>query len=306
MLNSRAAALHQRINRNSTIYSALTFSHTGGLNMQTLPAVLQGSRIIISPRFSPSHFLKTIAEASHTILVPAHWQLIRKSQAWVDAHFPTLSVVTGSSPVPRSLIEDIQGHGARVLSVYGLTEVGPFVCFSEDSVALPPGVESCLGQPVEGYSMDISECGEILIKGPCIGKSWEEASGQLVSLANENGWLETGDLGLEQEGHFFFCGRKNLFINVGGFKVSPSEVEAVIMEIPGVTRTAVQPTPHPTWGEIPCAYIVGKNLTVEGVRRHLRKRLSSIKIPRKIELVSKVPETAIGKNNYRSMKSVKC
>lgn len=294
--NAQRAAAFQNINPDSRVWCQLTFSHTGGLNMQVLPGLLSGARLVIE---ADINHLPNV-NCTHLILVPTQWNLLGRKAWWKKFKFSDSPLVlTGSSPVPQNLFVDIQNKGGRAVGVYGLTEIGPFLCTAPNSVELPEGAVSLLGTPLKEFEFQIHEpTGELWIKGPCVGALWDAENKSLISLINKQGWFQTGDQVLEANGAYYFIERLKLIINVGGFKVSPSEVEAELLQCEGVKRCVVLSSPHEYFGEVPHAYIVGDESHKQKIMQTLRGRLSPHKIPRRLFFVKNLPETSIGKNVY--------
>ena len=138
--------------------------------------------------------------------------------------------------------------------------------------------------PQTGAILPRGERGEICIKGPTlmlgyIGKTVEEAF-------DEQGYYCTGDGGyVDACGRLYWEGRLNDIIKTGGANVSPEEVDVAIASCPGVKRTQTVGVPHDTLGEIVVACIValdGVQLREEDVIAHLKPRLASFKIPRRV------------------------
>lgn len=297
--NAERAAQFQKIDRDSIIWSCLTLSHTGGLNMQVLPALLVGAQLIMEPSLNA---LSTLF-CTHMILVPAQWRLLKRANWWRSFQFSGRPLVlTGSSPVPEAFFDEIHLKGARGLGVYGLTEVGPFICVHTGKKhQLSRGLENLLGRPLPPYVFDLAPgTNEILIRGPGIGRLFDPLENKLRSLVDKNGWLHTGDISHKENGYYYFIGRLKLMINVGGLKVSSSEIEQHLLTCEGVDECLVVPAEHEFFGQVPHAYIVGTQQKKKEIDLVLRKKLSSYKIPRKLFFVKQLPRTSIGKNVYRT------
>ena len=104
-------------------------------------------------------------------------------------------------------------------------------------------------QTGEGRAADRGEPGEIVVAGPTITSGLRERpGGELAGLFD--GWFRTGDLGfLDQDGYLYLKARIKELINRGGHKVSPSDVDEILMEHPAVREAASFPGPYPTLGE---------------------------------------------------------
>ena len=119
---------------------------------------------------------------------------------------------------------------------------------------------------------------------------------EATAAALEDGWFRTGDLGvLDDERYLSIVGRKKEVLRTGGESVSPSEVEGVLRDAPGVAEVAIVGLPDPDWGEILCAAVVareGASVTLAGLQAHCEGRLAGFKKPRRLEVVSELPRTA--------------
>jgi fatty-acyl-CoA synthase len=117
-----------------------------------------------------------------------------------------------------------------------------------------------------------------------------------TEAAFPNGWYHTGDRGaLDEEGFLHVTGRLKDIIRSGGETVSPADVEQVLAGCPGIAEVAVVGIPDANWGEVVCAAVVaspGEPPTLESIRTHCAGRLASYKLPRRLELIDKIPRTA--------------
>ena len=118
-----------------------------------------------------------------------------------------------------------------------------------------------------------------------------------------DGWFHTQDVVEEDEyGQIFVIGRKSNFINVNGNKVFPAEVEKVILGLEAVKDCAVMGHTDEDAGELVRAFIVPSGIiTVEDIRNHCLKHLTSYKIPRIIDIVEELPHSSTGKIMYNKI-----
>ena len=114
-----------------------------------------------------------------------------------------------------------------------------------------------------------------------------------------------GDLGrLDDENFLYITGRKKAVINVGGFKVSPAEVEEVLYQMEGVLGACVVAVPHPEWGSAVIAFVVprdGQSLSERELRRHVVARLPRYMIPARMAIIRELPRTSTGKIDRRRL-----
>lgn len=288
----------QNILPTSKVLSLLPLSHVGGLCMQTTGALVSGCHLILADRNNLQKFALDLGEATHCALVPAYIRMLNQISVFKDNKYSNAPfVLTGSTSISEKIFSTYKEKGFKVQSVYGLTEVGPYVCTVSDQVKEPvPGSISYLGKPVPGYEMRIStETGQIEIKGPCVGLKFNSHDKTFGSMIRSDGFFATGDLGVEVNQEFYYSGRMNNLINVGGHKVNTAEIEYVLNLFPSVTQCAVIGIPHHTLEEIPKAFIVGKPEDKQAIMKHLKDHLSDYKIPRKIEFLDQLPMTSSGK-----------
>jgi acyl-CoA synthetase (AMP-forming)/AMP-acid ligase II len=172
---------------------------------------------------------------------------------------------------------------AKINNIYASTEAGSLFAAKGDCFQLP--------QAMKDKFLVVD--GELLIHCSLLGKSDSlELDGEFYHSGDLIEWVD------EEAGCFRFCSRKNELINVGGYKVNPSEVEDAIVAIPGVRQSLVYGKPNSVLGNIVFADVLledGVLLSDVEIRRHLRSRLQDFKIPRKINFVKKMTMTRTGK-----------
>jgi acyl-CoA synthetase (AMP-forming)/AMP-acid ligase II len=150
----------------------------------------------------------------------------------------------------------------------------------------------------EGNLLPNGALGEVVIRGPNVTKGYEaNPDANLKGFAN--GWFRTGDQGtLDEEGYLRITGRLKELINRGGEKVSPLEVDEIIMDHPAVAQIVTFAMPHDKLGEEVAAAVVlreGQTATERELRDFAAKRLADFKVPRKIVFLPEIPKGATGK-----------
>ena len=118
-----------------------------------------------------------------------------------------------------------------------------------------------------------------------------------------DGWFLTGDqVLLDADGYLSLIGRLKEMINRGGEKIAPREIDDVLMQHPAVGEAVAFGAPHPSWGEEVVAAVVLKEPVAEKeLIAFARERLADYKVPRKLYIVDKIPTTATGKVQRRSV-----
>jgi acyl-CoA synthetase (AMP-forming)/AMP-acid ligase II/thioesterase domain-containing protein len=211
---------------------------------------------------------------------------------------------TGGSPLPGPVAEKIEAvFGAPLLQVYGLSEAP---CIALDHFPGERRRGSC-GQPsrndvllVDGDGRPVSpgETGEVVVRGPVLIDGYFR-NPELTRAAFRDGWFHTGDIGyFDADQYLFLTGRASEFINRGGEKVSPVEVDQMLMTHPDVAEAVTFSVPHDKLGEDVGAAVVlrhGASLTVAQLQRFTAARLAAHKLPRHIFFLDKMPLGPTGK-----------
>ncbi len=201
---------------------------------------------------------------------------------------------TGTSATPPTLIEALkkQFPDALVRVFYGSTETGMVAGLFDREVLSKPG---SVGRPTSGVELRIGAGDEIQVRSHMLADGYFRNAAATES-SFPNGWYHTGDRGtLDAEGYLYVTGRLKDIIRSGGETVSPTDVEQALAGCPGIAEVAVVGIPDPAWGEVVCAAVVaapGRQPTLESIRAYCEGRLASYKLPRRLELIDKIPRTA--------------
>ena len=149
-----------------------------------------------------------------------------------------------------------------------------------------------------GSLLSAGATGEVVIRGDNVTRGYEN-NPKANAEAYTNGWFRTGDQGvMDAEGYLTITGRLKEIINRGGEKVSPREVDEVLMDHPAVAQVVTFAIPHDKLGEEVGAAVVlreGATLTDRELRDFASQRLTDFKVPRKIVLLDEIPKGATGK-----------
>jgi fatty-acyl-CoA synthase len=299
--NARAAF---DLTHRDCVLTFLPMFHVGGLNIQTVPALLNGAEVILWRHFDADDFFVCCAESRPdlSLLVPTLMRRLVEHPRWKDADLSSLRAVgAGSSDVPLDLIEAFQAKGVPVQQVYGTSETGPIAIVQSRAEALvAPG---SIGRPAllcrarvqdsGGGELPQGEEGEIAINGPNVMSGyWKRDDG-----LDADGWFATGDVGrIDPEGRFWFTDRLKHVIISGGENIYPAEVERVLATAPGVAEGAVVGRPDPKWGEVPVAVVVpADGFDAARVLAHFEGRIARFKHPRAVVTLPALPRTALGK-----------
>ncbi|MEO8938887.1 MAG: AMP-binding protein [Burkholderiaceae bacterium] len=300
--NAAAAIAAHRMTADDRVLSVLPLFHVGGLCIQTVPALLAGASVILHPRFDAQAWLAAIAtmRPTLTLMVPATLRAAMADPGWAAADLSCLRVLmTGSSVIPRHLIEAVHARGVPVGQIYGSTETGPVtVALTSDDARRKPGRAGwpCFDGSLrlidaDGIDVALGAVGEIAVRAPNLMRGyWGEDD-------LRGGWFLTGDLGrFDDDGCLEIVGRLRDLIISGGENVYPAEVEDVLLAIPGIAEAAVIGIPDERWGEVPAAFIVRRDDVDEAtVRGAFVDRIARYKHPKRIVFVDSLPRNAMGK-----------
>ncbi len=289
------------------------FFHTFGYKAGIIACLLTGATIVPHAVFDADTVLDRIGEERISVLPgpPTLYASLLDHPRLGELDRSSLRLaVTGAATIPVSLIERIGGELGfeTVLTAYGLTEATGVVTMCRDgddatTVAATsgraiPGVEVRVVDD-EGRDVEVGDRGEVLVRGYNVMQGYFEDPERTAEVLGDDGWLRTGDVGvLDERGYLDIVDRvKDLFI-VGGFNVSPAEVEDALLEHEEVGQVAVVGVPDPRMGEVGCAFVVptpGHRPEPDAVIAWARDRIANFKVPRRIEIVDALPLNASGK-----------
>ena len=279
------------LSQSDHVLSPLPMFHVGGLNNQTLPALLAGATVTLHKRFEPGAWLADVAKRRPTVslLVPATMAAVISHRDWPSTDLSSLKMLnTGSMVVPDSLIRAFHERGVPVGQIYGCTETAPIalVLLINDSRKKVGST----GKPAPHCEVKLVD-GEIWVRGPAVMRGyWPDYSG-----LTEDGWFRTGDLArIDEDGCYWIVGRSKEVIISGGENIHPAELENVLADCPDIAEAAVVGIEDPKWGEAACACVVSK-LGEKEILKLFEDRLAHYKHPRRVVYFDTLPRNAMGK-----------
>jgi oxalate---CoA ligase len=294
-------------------YLVMPLFHVHGLLCGFLAPLGSGGSVIIADKFSASQFWDHFVRyrANWYTAVPTMHQILLKSP--VPTPIPNIRFVRScsSSLAPATFHELEKKLQAPVLEAYAMTEA----CHQMTSNNLPPGKRKPgtvgVGQGVEVVILDDNanvlpqgQQGEISIKGTNITPGYINNPKANAESFTHNGYFRTGDQGMfDEDGFLVITGRIKELINRGGEKISPIELDGVMLEHPAVAEAVAFGAPDELYGQSVNAVIVLKpgkeNVTEEDIRTFLTKKLAKFKVPKRIYFAKVMPKTATGKIQRR-------
>ena len=289
----------------------LPLFHTAGINLVTVPTLMEGGEILVMPGFDLDRVIELLSSGTLDTFfaVPAIYQQISLDPSFDKLDLGQLrSWGCGGAPMPDELINRFLERGARVCNGMGMTETGPTVFLMDremadkkiGSVGKPQFLSSVRLIDGEGRDVPPGEEGELCFAGPGITPGYWRRDDATAEAFTEDGWLKSGDIGrCDEDGYYYIVGRiKDMFIS-GGENVYPAEVENVLASHPDILEAAVVGVPDDNWGEVGCAHLLarpGHDMPVDSeVSAYCRRHLAAYKVPKQFVSVADFPRTAAGK-----------
>jgi acyl-CoA synthetase (AMP-forming)/AMP-acid ligase II len=214
---------------------------------------------------------------------------------------------SSSASLPAQVMEQLVAtFGAPVVEAYGMTEAAHQMCCNPldrqkpGAVGVAAGPEVQIAHEAENHLIDGT--GEVVISGPNVTPGYEgnpDANAKNFFEVDGKRWFRTGDQGaLDEDGFLHLTGRLKEIINRGGEKVSPLEVDGVLMDHPAIAQCVSFAMPHPKLGEEVAAAVVlreGHAASEKDIRDFAKSRMADFKVPRKVVILDEIPKGATGK-----------
>jgi len=301
--------------REDVIIDLVPLFYLYGLCHVLFGSVIKGCTIIVIPRFTPRAILEVVEGERGTILfgVPAMHNALatlrEETLKRYDLSSLRVAVTSGAKSSPRfmEILED--KFDLTLCEVYGLTELEAVSVSALDNRKLGAvGKPICDLKMVDGSGKEVpqGEAGEAVFKVPWVMKGYYKAP-DLTAQVLKDGWFHTGDLvRMGEDGYLEYVEKKSfIIVTPSGLKISPWEVEDVLLMHPGVAEAAYVGVNDEQGGQIPTAFIVlkeGQGSTGEEIASFCCQNLADFKLPKKIEFVNNIPKTGSGKIDRRRLK----
>ncbi len=285
--------------------------HIHGLVAGILSAISAGSYISCTHGFNALKFFTWIDEVKpswYTAVPTMHQTILTRAHhnAEIIKNHPLRFIRSSSSPMPTKVIAEIEAcFKVPLIESYGMTEASHQMCSNSlppvlrkpGTVGLPAGPKVAI-MDEHGKILGKNTIGEIVIQGPNVTKGYE--NNPKANAENfTNGWFRTGDQGMmDDDGYITLTGRLKEIINRGGEKISPLEIDEVLMGHPAILQVVTFAMPHPKLGEEVGAVVVlreGKAATEKEIREFATLHLADFKVPKKVIFMDEIPKGATGK-----------
>lgn len=322
-LNLATSTLHIRetyeFSTSDATVITLPLFHVHGLVAGLLSSLISGASVVLpaAGRFSASTFwtdMRTYGATWYTAVPTIHQILLERHATKPEGQYPELRFIRScSASLAPIVLERLESaFGAPVLEAYAMTEASHQMTSNPlphsgrrkaSSVGKATGIELTILDE-NGVPQPQGCTGEVCIRGANVTKGYQN-NPEANESAFQFGWFHTGDLGyLDEEGYLFLKGRIKELINRGGEKISPFEVDAVLLSHPSVAQAVAFAVPDEKYGEEVNAAVVpveGVSLMEEDVISTCKKNLAAFKVPKRVFVTDSLPKTASGKIQRRVM-----
>jgi long-chain acyl-CoA synthetase len=282
--------------------------------------VASGGCIAMLPRFEAKQALRTLQRVKATAMpgVPTMFQALLDHPALASTDFSSLRIcISGGAPLPLPLKAKWEAQtGSRLVEGYGLTETSGVASTNPYEGEERVGT---IGQPLPGTRIKLldredpardapsGEPGELAIQGPQVMQGyWQRPEAAAAAFADrpDGRWLRTGDVAMiDEAGYARIVDRIKDMIAVGGFKVFPSQVEAVLLEHPAVKEALVIGVPDAYRGESPRAYVtLSGEASADELKEWLNSRVGKHERVDQIVVRDTLPKTMIGKLDRKALR----
>jgi len=282
--------------------AAIPFSHSYGLSSLVMPALRRGSMLVLPEEGGPWSPLDAARAVGATVFptVPLYLRTIGELAETPPLPATLRLVISAGATLPFPIAARFrEAFGLPVHVFYGASEAGG-ICYDREGGAAERGT---VGTPVDGVRIDlrggdgsegIAE-GVVVVRSPAVAlrhvpEARASLGGGTFVSGDQATWTPSGELRL--------LGRLDAWINVGGKKVNPREVEAVLASLPGVREAVVLGVPRSGGLTETVRAVVAcdtSRMSYAEVAAWCRERLSGHKVPRSIVLVEEIPRTGRGK-----------
>lgn len=316
--NVAASALHIRrslaLEPGDRCLNVMPLFHIHGLVAAVSASLASGASIFCAPGFDALRFFGWMAEARptwYTAVPTMHQAILSRAgrNADVIAANPLRFVRSSSASLPPQVFATLaETFGAPVIESYGMTEAAHQMCSNPlPPRAQKPGAVGVAAGPEVRIAHEVEDrlttgTGEVVISGPNVTRGYEgnpEANAKSFFEAEGRRWFRTGDQGaFDEEGYLRLTGRLKEIINRGGEKISPLEVDEVLMDHPAIAQCVAFAIPHPKLGEVVGAAVVlcdGAVADERAIREFAAERMADFKVPRKVVILDEIPKGATGK-----------
>lgn len=308
-----AVARSYRLDGEDMTMCVMPLFHVHGLVAAVLGTLSTGGTVVL-PRFRPSAFWDDVARLGatwYTAVPTIHARLLTRALELPAVPASRLRFARScSAPLPSVLWQRYEeAIGVPLVEAYGMTEAA----HQMTSNPLPPG-ERRPGTVGQATGIDIAALdddwrpvpagheGEVAVRGPSVVDGYLD-NPAATAASFRDGWFRTGDVGrLSADGYLTLVGRLKELINRAGEKISPYEVEDVLLTHPAVAEAAAYPVPDEKYGEqVGVVVVLRGEATPRELAAHCADRLAAFKRPARVTILTEIPKGPTGKIQRRTL-----
>ena len=302
-----SSALNLGILENDAWLCTVPIFHISGFSI-VVRSLLYGMKIRLYEKFDAKQCAHEIINGTVTkmsvVAIILENILSEMERLGQKAHPQFSTILAGGGPVPVDYLKRAAKLNLLVAQTYGMTETASQTATLANEDALTH--IGSAGKPLFFNEIKIAAekgqtIGEILVRGPHVTPRY---IGQFSEKPTTiDGWLHTGDVGyLDDEGYLYVVDRRNDLIISGGENIYPAEIENVLLAHPKIKEAGVCGIDHETWGQVPAAFIVAKEMISEqDVFEFCKENLADYKVPKKTYFVESLPRSGSNKLLRRNL-----
>lgn len=311
--SARNVAATYGLGEGDVSHCVMPLFHVHGLVASTLATLLTGGTVAIPSRFSAGAFWaqsRAVGATWYSAVPTIHQVLLSRARDEGAPAHGLRFARSCSSALPEAVWSKVEERfGIPLVEAYGMTEAAHQMA----SNPLPPGERRprTVGRPTgvevavlddDWQIVDSGQPGEVGIRGPSVVDGYRD-NPEANAASFRDGWFRTGDRGrLSSDGYLTLDGRIKELINRGGEKISPHEVEEVLLSHAEVAEAVAFAIPDAKYGEqVAAAVVVRDGAGERQLQAHCAERLAAFKVPARIVLLDEIPKGPTGKLQRRRM-----
>ncbi|MEZ7898633.1 MAG: long-chain-fatty-acid--CoA ligase [Flaviflexus sp.] len=305
--------------RKENAYALLPMFHAFGMTLYLTFGILKQANLVLFPQFNADMVLDEVKKHPPTIycaVPPIYRKTAERARERGISLASAKYCISGAMKLTDDVVEEWESlSGGLLVEGYGMTEASPVALGNPfhptrrtGTIGIPFPSTNMKVVDIEDPGVEVAqgEEGELLIQGPQVFSGYWENEEETKKTLLPGGWLRTGDIvTVDEDGFTTIVDRVKELIITGGFNVSPSEVEGMLVRHPAIEDAAVIGIESKSGEEVVAAVVVtpGQTLDAEEIREFCRQYLARYKVPRRITVMKELPKSMLGKVLRKQVKA---